>query len=356
MICIASFAGAMGVAAGAAAGNSSTAPLTPVMIAQANQAQSGDTTKVRTFGVCSPKPNKYYSLDNVVIPITSAGKYLLAYENRTPPAAATTTILQQPKHGVLRLVTEADRGILFGKTADPLDPNANLYAYLPDSNYVGKDTATIQVDFGNGLKVNVKYYFQAVNRGGLGDDWAGTYCKTGVYWKISTTLDANGNSTITAVEYQSPVAGATGATAADIAALASTLGTGILGSLAGGPADVNVNITDLAGGALGETTGLNITLDDNATGYNWFIDTTPADNSEYLPTSNPNEWVAKEGTDAYGKMDMLSVLLHEYGHALGIEHSGDNHMTTTLTLGVRRLPSADELALMQEHVAQITGR
>ncbi|MFA6921855.1 MAG: Ig-like domain-containing protein, partial [Gallionella sp.] len=117
---------------------------------------------------------------------------------------------------------------------------------------------------------------------------------------------------------------------------------------------INLSFADLPGAAVGQTTGTSITLDTNAAGYNWFIDNTPADNSEYLPTSNPNEWVAKAGSAAAGKMDMLSVLLHEYGHALGIDHSANGHdyMATTLTAGVRRLPSAEELALMQQLVAQ----
>ncbi len=77
-------------------------------------------------------------------------------------------------------------------------------------------------------------------------------------------------------------------------------------------------------------------------------------NEEYLPTSNPNQWIAKEGTEAANKMDLLSVLLHEYGHALGIAHSADSHdyMAATLAPGVRRLPSSEELSLM----AQLAGQ
>ncbi len=152
------------------------------------RAQSGDMSKIRTIGVCHPAPNNNYSLDNVVIPITEAGYYLQQFDNRNPPGSATTTILQPPKHGVLRLVTEAD-GNRFGEGR--FVAANQLYVYLPDSNYVGKDTATIQVDFGNGLKVNVKYYFQAVDHG-LGDDWVGDYCgKTGPFWRISSILDTN---------------------------------------------------------------------------------------------------------------------------------------------------------------------
>ena len=77
-------------------------------------------------------------------------------------------------------------------------------------------------------------------------------------------------------------------------------------------ASVSVTFADLAGAALGQTNANGITLDTNAAGNGWFIDTTPGLNEEFLPTSNPNEWVAKAGSAAAGKMDMLSVLLHEY--------------------------------------------
>ncbi|MEO7623423.1 MAG: hypothetical protein ABIS30_10200, partial [Gallionella sp.] len=315
----------------------------PVMIAQANQAQANDTTTTRTIGVCDPSPNNNYSLENVIEPVGEAGFYLRSYEHQQVRDIGTVTVLQQPKHGVLRLVTEADRGTLFDSSAGPLKSDSALYAYLPEQGYLGNDKAVMLVDIA-GVKVKVVYFFKAVG-GPLGNYGVEEFCgKRGYHWKISSTLDANGNSTITSVDYQSPVITAT-ATVTDTAALAATLETSVLSNLTLNTSAITLNIANLPGGAVGQTVSNVITLDDNAAGNNWFIDPTPVDNSEFLPTSNPNEWVAKAGSAAYGKMDMLSVLLHEYGHALGIEHSGDGHdyMGTTLTPGVRRLPSAGEL-------------
>ena len=117
---------------------------------------------------------------------------------------------------------------------------------------------------------------------------------------------------------------------------------------------VHTELTDLPGGALGlHESGLgwnaSITLDNNAAGHGWYVDATPwSVNDDYLPTSDPNLWLAKPGSGAEGKMDMLSVWLHELGHAAGLDHTetGAGLMGATLLPGQRRLPSTLELQQM----------
>lgn len=148
---------------------------------------------LRTMGVCFPAPNELYSLENVFDPAHSARFYLRNYEHKTVERAspAPVTILQQPSHGVLRQVTEGDRGTILNSEGGPLDPAAALYAYLPEKGYVGKDKAVALVEIA-GVKVKVIYYFQAIDgpRGDV-DELCG---KRGFHWKISSTLDANGSS------------------------------------------------------------------------------------------------------------------------------------------------------------------
>ncbi|MCK6390227.1 MAG: hypothetical protein L6Q40_04280 [Azonexus sp.] len=71
----------------------------------------------------------------------------------------------------------------------------------------------------------------------------------------------------------------------------------------------NLTFADLSGSEVGQTLGVGpsaqITLDANAAGHGWYIDYTPYLNDEYLPTSNPLEWIAKPGSEAEGKMDLL---------------------------------------------------
>ena len=59
-------------------------------------------------------------------------------------------------------------------------------------------------------------------------------------------------------------------------------------SLAESLVGVRVAIVDLPGDTLGVTLGNTILIDTNAAGYGWFIDLTPADDSEFTNGSTPS--------------------------------------------------------------------
>jgi hypothetical protein len=226
-----------------------TPPSTPaiVMVAQANTGQQ-IAKDGHILGVCDVvNVNGYPQAD--ASPVTLANAYFMTHDATIDPGTAKITILQQPKHGYLKPDSNGDW----------------RYAiYKPNDGYLGNDSFVMQVE-GSGYTVKLKYFIAVTNDFGVTEN-PNPICK-GQIWKISQ--DANGTSTLTSVNYLPSIsnnASVTGAT------LTSILGKGLASSLDANTSGVTLNIADLAGGAVGETTGTSITLDTNAAGYGWYID------------------------------------------------------------------------------------
>ncbi len=93
---------------------------------------------------------------------------------------------------------------------------------------------------------------------------------------------------------------------------------------------LNIQIADLRGNLLGVAyEGINtILIDSDAAGQGWFVDKTPWDDIEF-------------NADSPLGVELLSVLSHEMGHLLGLEHDDHSIMQEFLAAGTRNADLVD---------------
>jgi hypothetical protein len=114
---------------------------------------------------------------------------------------------------------------------------------------------------------------------------------------------------------------------------------------------INVHVVDFSDGTLGGNIGNDVFLDLDAAGHGWFIDATLADDAEFQIVAAATERIARESSEAFGQMDLLTVVMHELGHALGKPHlEAPDLMGEALTTGTRRLPGGESAALNAQQV------
>jgi uncharacterized repeat protein (TIGR01451 family) len=106
-----------------------------------------------------------------------------------------------------------------------------------------------------------------------------------------------------------------------------------------------VRVAHLGGpGYLGVTGADGVLIDDTAAGFGWFVDMTPSANEEFGRPGVTGQLRAAPGSPAYGREDLLTVVLHELGHVLGLPDLDPAAypgllMSETLPTGTRRLPA-----------------
>ena len=98
---------------------------------------------------------------------------------------------------------------------------------------------------------------------------------------------------------------------------------------------IQFQIADLPGTLLGQALGTTVLIDRDAAGFGWFLDSTPDDSSEFAVANGIGGLRSGSRSAARDQVDLLSVILHELGHAIGEDHEASGVMQSTLDPGTR---------------------
>ncbi|MCL4205835.1 MAG: PKD domain-containing protein, partial [Pirellulaceae bacterium] len=104
---------------------------------------------------------------------------------------------------------------------------------------------------------------------------------------------------------------------------------------------VNWELADLPDNLLGRASANTVSIDRDAAGRGWFVDASPWNDDEFLTTHAADELRARRGGAAADRVDLLTAVMHELGHVLGLPDvtgRSDDLMSDSLGLGLRRLP------------------
>ena len=101
-------------------------------------------------------------------------------------------------------------------------------------------------------------------------------------------------------------------------------------------------VADLPPGLLGLASSQVIWIDRDAAGSGWYVDPAPDDDADFARVATAVERWADPSSPAAGRIDLLTAVVHELGHILGLDdHEGSDAMHWQLPVGVRRLPTLD---------------
>ena len=122
--------------------------------------------------------------------------------------------------------------------------------------------------------------------------------------------------------------------------------TGLTAQQEAALSNITYQVGELPGFVMGSQKDGVITLDNDASGVGWFVDETPWDDTEFSNILSGNS-ASTELAIGQSRMDLLTVVMHEQGHVLGLADvydlgQKDNLMYGGAEVGVRRLPVAGQ--------------